>query len=60
MAAAADGSGRFDAGALIDEAKRTIGGGGRSRPDLSTAGGKHADRLDQALDQARAAAAAGR
>ena len=58
LAAAADGSGRFDAGALIDEAKRTIGGGGRSRPDLSTAGGKHADRLDQALDQARAAAAA--
>ena len=57
LAAAADGSGRFDAGALIEEAKRTIGGGGRSRPDLSTAGGKDADRLDEALDQARRAAA---
>ena len=57
LAAAADSSGRFDAGALIEEAKRTIGGGGRPRPDLSTAGGKHADRLDEALDQARAAAA---
>ena len=57
LAAAADASGRFDAGALIEEAKRTIGGGGRPRPDLSTAGGKHADRLDEALDQARAAAA---
>ena len=58
LAAAADASGRFDAGALIEEAKRTIGGGGRSRPDLATAGGKHADRLDEALGQARAAAAA--
>ncbi len=57
LAAAADASGRFDAGALIEEAKRTIGGGGRSRPDLATAGGKHADRLDEALGQARAAAA---
>ena len=57
LAAAADASGRFDAGVLIEEAKRTIGGGGRPRPDLSTAGGKHADRLDEALDQARAAAA---
>ena len=59
LAAAADASGRFDAGALIDEAKRTIGGGGRSRPDLSTAGGKHPERLDEALDQARTAAAGG-
>ena len=59
LAAAADASGRFDAGALIYEAKRTIGGGGRSRPDLSTAGGKHPERLDEALDQARTAAAGG-
>jgi alanyl-tRNA synthetase len=57
LASAATVDGGFDAGALIEEAKATIGGGGRAAPDLSVAGGKDASRLDEALDQARAAAA---
>ena len=54
-AAAAEGSG-FHAGELIGGAKKTIGGGGRSAADLSVAGGPDADRLDEALELARAAA----
>ncbi len=54
-AAAAPGS-SFDAGALIEEAKKTIGGGGRPGAELATAGGKAPENLDAALDQARAAA----
>ena len=54
-AAAVDGSG-FHAGELIDQAKKTIGGGGRSAADLCVAGGRDADRLDEALDLARSAA----
>ena len=56
LASAATADGGFDAGTLIEEAKKTIGGGGRAAPDLSVAGGKDASRLDEALDQARAAA----
>jgi alanyl-tRNA synthetase len=59
LVAAATNDGGFDAGALIEEAKSTIGGGGRAAPDLSVAGGKDASRLDEALDQARAAAGIG-
>ncbi len=54
-AAVAPGS-SHDAGELIDEAKKTIGGGGRPGSDLATAGGKSPENLDAALDQARAAA----
>ena len=56
LAAAVTESGGFHAGDLIGEAKRTIGGGGRSAADLCVAGGRHADRLDEALELARAAA----
>jgi alanyl-tRNA synthetase len=59
LVAAASADGGFDAGALIDESKVTIGGGGRTAPDLSVAGGKDASRLDEALDQARTAAGIG-
>ena len=59
LVAAATPDGGFDAGALIAESKITIGGGGRAAPDLSVAGGKNASRLDEALDQARAAAGIG-
>ena len=58
LVAAAESDGRFDAGELIADAKVTIGGGGRAAPDLSVAGGKDSSRLDEALDQARAAAGA--
>ncbi|MFQ5556850.1 MAG: alanine--tRNA ligase [Acidimicrobiales bacterium] len=55
VAAVTPGSG-LDAGALIDEAKKTVGGGGRPSPDLAVAGGRDESRLDEALDQARSAA----
>ena len=45
-----------NAGVLIDDAKKTIGGGGKPADDISVAGGKDAAALDDALDQARAAA----
>ena len=56
LAAAVAESGGFHAGDLITQAKKTIGGGGRSAADLCVAGGRDADRLDEALDVARAAA----
>jgi len=46
----------LDAGALIADAKKTIGGGGGPNPELAMAGGKNAAGIDEALDQARAAA----
>ena len=56
LAAAATEGGGFHAGELIGDAKNTIGGGGRSAADLCVAGGRDADRLDEALELARAAA----
>jgi alanyl-tRNA synthetase len=44
------------AGDLIAGAARTVGGGGGRQPDVAVAGGKDPSRLDEALDQARAAA----
>ncbi|MDP8954156.1 MAG: alanine--tRNA ligase [Actinomycetota bacterium] len=44
------------ASALIADAARTVGGGGGKAADLAVAGGRDPSRLDQALDQARAAA----
>jgi alanyl-tRNA synthetase len=46
----------LDAGGLIADAKKTIGGGGGPNPELAMAGGKNAAGIDEALDQARAAA----
>ncbi|MCB0971374.1 MAG: alanine--tRNA ligase, partial [Acidimicrobiales bacterium] len=45
-----------DAGSLIADAARTVGGGGGKHPELAVAGGKDPDRIDEALDAARAAA----
>ncbi len=42
---------------LIAAAARTVGGGGGKNPDVAIAGGRDPSRLDEALDQARAAAA---
>ena len=56
LAAAATESDGFHAGELITQAKKMIGGGGRSAADLCVAGGRDADRLDEALDLARATA----
>ena len=42
---------------LIADAARTVGGGGGGKnPELAVAGGRDPSRLDEALDQARAAA----
>jgi alanyl-tRNA synthetase len=55
VAAVVKGSG-LDAGQLIADAARTVKGGGGRNPDLAIAGGKDPSRLDEALDQVRAAA----
>ena len=41
---------------LIEDAKKTVGGGGKPADDLAVAGGKHVEEIDNALDQVRAAA----
>jgi alanyl-tRNA synthetase len=59
LAAAATREGGLHAGDLIAEAARTVKGGGGKGPELAQAGGKDAARLDEALDQVRAAAGRG-
>jgi alanyl-tRNA synthetase len=56
LVAATTATSGFDAGSLIAESARTVGGGGGKHPELAVAGGKDASRIDEALDQARAAA----
>jgi len=46
----------FRAAELISDASRTVKGGGGKAADLAVAGGRDASRLDEALEQARAAA----
>ena len=41
---------RFQAGRLIQEVAKAVGGGGGGRPDLAQAGGKDPARLDAALE----------
>jgi alanyl-tRNA synthetase len=41
---------RFNAGKLIQEVARVVGGGGGGRPDLAQAGGKDPSKLDAALN----------
>jgi alanyl-tRNA synthetase len=55
VAAVAKDSGLL-ASDLIAAAARTVGGGGGKNPDVAVAGGRDPGRLDEALDQARAAA----
>ena len=59
LVAAATKDGGLDAGVLIDDAKASIKGGGKAKPDLAMAGGRDAAGIDTALDQARAAAGIG-
>ena len=42
------------AGAILAEAARTIGGGGRPNPEVTLVGGKAPENLPDALEQARA------
>ena len=59
MVAAVAADSALDAGALLADAAKTIGGGGRPNPDLTVVGGKFPEHLAEALEQARAAALAG-
>src|SRR5881409_3744310 len=45
---------RFQAGKLIQEVAKAVGGGGGGRPDLAQAGGKDPAKLDAALELAYA------
>jgi alanyl-tRNA synthetase len=55
VAAVAKGSG-YDAPALIKDAAKAVGGGGGGKGDIATAGGRDADKIDEALDLVRVAA----
>ncbi len=46
----------LDAGALVSESAKTIGGGGRLNSEMTVIGGRQPENLQEALDQARAAA----
>lgn len=46
----------LNAGELIAEAARTVGGGGGKNAELAVAGGRDPSRMDEALDQVRQAA----
>jgi alanyl-tRNA synthetase len=59
LVAAVTKDGGLHAGDLIADAARTVGGGGGKGPELAQAGGRDASRLDDALDQVRAAAGLG-
>ncbi len=54
VAAVSPESGR-NAGELIAEPARTVGGGAGRQPDIATAGGKRPERIEDALAQVRAA-----
>jgi alanyl-tRNA synthetase len=56
LVAAVTKDGGLNAAELIAESARTVGGGGGKSAELAVAGGRDASRLDEALDQARAAA----
>ncbi|HVE94712.1 MAG TPA: alanine--tRNA ligase [Acidimicrobiales bacterium] len=59
LVAAVSGTGReagFDAGALLADAAKTVGGGGSKNADLAMAGGRDPNAIDAALDAARRAA----
>jgi len=58
MVAAVAADSALDAGTLLADAAKTIGGGGRPNPDLTVVGGKSPEHLAEALEQARAAALA--
>ena len=55
LAAAVDKALGINAGDLVKEAARAVGGGGGGKGDLAVAGGKDPAGIDTALDIARAA-----
>jgi alanyl-tRNA synthetase len=49
---------KANAGDLIKDAAKAVGGGGGGKGDIATAGGKNPEALDEALSIAREKAAA--
>ena len=58
LAAAVDKATGINAGDLVKDAARAVGGGGGGKGDVAVAGGKDASGMDQALSAARSAVAA--
>ncbi len=56
LVAATTSDGGMDAGTLIADAARVVGGGGGKNPELAVAGGRDPSKIDEALGLARAAA----
>ena len=46
----------LDAGVLVSQSAKTIGGGGRMNSEMTVIGGSKPENLQEALDQARNAA----
>jgi alanyl-tRNA synthetase len=42
---------RFPAGKIVKAAAAIVGGSGGGRPDFAQAGGKHPEKLDEALEE---------
>jgi len=45
-----DLTGRLQAGKIVGQVARKVGGSGGGRPDMAEAGGKQPEALDQALE----------
>ena len=58
MVAAVSAESGLDAGTILAEAAKTIGGGGRPNSEVTVVGGRSPEHLSEALEQARAAALA--
>ena len=56
LVSAVTADGGYNAGVLIEDAKKTVGGGGKPGDEFAVAGGSDAEALDDALDEVRAAA----
>ena len=56
LVSAVTADGGYNAGVLIEDAKKTVGGGGKPGGEFAVAGGSDAEALDDALDEVRAAA----
>jgi alanyl-tRNA synthetase len=58
LVAAVTPDGGVAAGALLTDAAKTVGGGAGKQADIAVAGGRKPEKLDEALEQVRAALSA--